>query len=72
MSKITVKHEFDTYEEYYDLMSLIQRHSERRDALLEIDNSLRRAIKHAEDTWLHDEKAIEYLESIREVIRDVF
>ena len=69
MAKITVTHEFDSYEEQEELRRLM-RASDYWSILWDVDQELRNILKHGDHEWLRNEGVQNYLEKLREMIWD--
>ena len=69
MAKITITHEFDSYEEQEELRRLM-RGSDYWSVLWDVDQELRSKLKYGEEEWLANEHVQNYLEKLREIIWD--
>jgi len=69
MAKITVTHEFDSFEEQEELRRLM-RGSEYWSVLWDIDQELRSKLKYGDEKLFENEGVQDYLEKLREMIWD--
>jgi len=67
MAKVTIKHEFDLYEEQSDI-NIVMQASKAHLVLFDIDQEIRGKLKHGEDEWLESEGVCNFLEKLREMI----
>lgn len=69
MTKVTITYEMDSIEDSYDITSILHA-KDYRMVLLDIDNSLRGAMKH-DDKICENDYFYDYLESLRAIINEL-
>ena len=67
MTIIKIEHSFDSIEEAAALKRLVNC-NESYECIASIDDYIRAKLKYGEESWLDDASAIDYLESIRDLI----
>ena len=69
MGKVIITHEFDSYEEAYEINRLLNL-NESHSLLWEIDQEIRSKLKYGEEKWLEDEDVQDFLDKIRDMIAE--
>lgn len=69
MAKLKLEYEFNTQEDHEEIQSILKASSISL-LLWDIDQNLRYKLKHCDEDWLADGCAVDYLESLREMISD--